>query len=127
MHTVGKIDKDMYKCITEDIRTDEVIITDERIDHIKERHPVDYEKYGSYIPEIITNPDYIIRDKRPNTAMLLKEFVNNETAERIRLTLRLIAKSENSEYKNSILTFMYVHESEYKRIIENKEILYKKE
>lgn len=43
VHIVGKIDKNIYKCITTDIVTDEVIITDERIQHIKERHPNDYE------------------------------------------------------------------------------------
>ena len=43
MRYVGKIDKEKYRCITEDIVTDEVIITDERIGHIKERHPNDYE------------------------------------------------------------------------------------
>ena len=32
VHFVGKLDKDIYKCITEDIVTDEVIITDERAD-----------------------------------------------------------------------------------------------
>lgn len=46
MRYVGKIDKEKYRCITEDIVTDEVIITDERIGHIKERHPNDYECYN---------------------------------------------------------------------------------
>lgn len=48
MHTVGRINRDIYKCITEDLVTDEVIITDERIQHIKERHPDDYERYYEY-------------------------------------------------------------------------------
>ena len=39
---VCKLDKELYKVVTEDIRTDEVIITDERIQHIQERHPDDY-------------------------------------------------------------------------------------
>lgn len=34
VHIVGRIDREIYKCITEDIVTDEVIITDERIEHI---------------------------------------------------------------------------------------------
>lgn len=41
VHSVGKINKDIYKCVMDDILTDEVIITDERIQHIKERHPND--------------------------------------------------------------------------------------
>ena len=44
MYRVGNIDKEIYKCITDDITTDEVIITDERIAHINDRHPNDYEK-----------------------------------------------------------------------------------
>lgn len=59
-NVVGKIDQEIYQCITNDIVTDEVIITDERIEHIKERHPNDYERFCSYIPEMISNPDYII-------------------------------------------------------------------
>ena len=36
---VGKIDREVYSCVAGDIVTDEVIITDERVQHIKERHP----------------------------------------------------------------------------------------
>ena len=48
MYIVGKINVEIYKCISEYIITDEVIITDERISHVKERHPADYEKYCEY-------------------------------------------------------------------------------
>lgn len=34
MQIVGKIDKNIYKCIVDEFVTDEVIITDERIRHI---------------------------------------------------------------------------------------------
>ena len=40
VHSIGKIDIEKYKCVTEDIRTDEVIITDKQIEHIKFRHPI---------------------------------------------------------------------------------------
>lgn len=39
VHTVGRIDVEKYKVVTDKIQTDEVIITDERIEHIRERHP----------------------------------------------------------------------------------------
>ena len=38
--TVGRIDRKLYSCVAPDILTDEVVITDERIEHIKERHPL---------------------------------------------------------------------------------------
>lgn len=40
------IDIETFKCITNDITTDEVIITEERIQHIKERHNNDFLKYS---------------------------------------------------------------------------------
>ena len=60
MHLVGRINRNIYECVTRNIRTDEVIITEERIEHIKERHPTDFERYNKYLEEIIGNPDYII-------------------------------------------------------------------
>ncbi len=77
VHSVGKIDMNIYKCVTEDIVTDEVIITDERIQHIKERHPDDYERFCGYIPDIIADPDYIIEANKPNTAVILKEIIKD--------------------------------------------------
>lgn len=57
MHFVGKIDVEIYKCVTNGFVTQDVIITDERIQHIKERHPDNYEKYCKYLTEIVENPD----------------------------------------------------------------------
>ncbi len=70
MHTVGYIDKEKYRCIAENIITDEVIITNERIEHIRQRHPYDYERFMKYLPEIIQNPDYIIKANKVNTAVI---------------------------------------------------------
>lgn len=122
---VCKLDRELYKVVTEDIRTDEVIITDERIQHIQERHPNDYERFNSYLQEIIQEPDYIIRDKRPQTGMVLKEIVVGETNEHFRIALRLAAVRDPANYKNSILTFLKIRESEWERLINNKEILYR--
>ena len=72
MHIIGQINTEIYKCIAEDITTPEVIITDERIQHIKDRHPNDYEQYYTYLKDIVENPDYIIETPKPNTALILK-------------------------------------------------------
>ena len=53
MYTVGKLDKEIYSCITDDISVDEVIITDKQIQHIKERHPNDYERFAEFFPQIL--------------------------------------------------------------------------
>lgn len=56
VHSIGKIDVEKYKCVTKDITTDEVIITSKQIEHIKERHPNDYERFSKYFKEIVEKP-----------------------------------------------------------------------
>ena len=110
MYRVGKIDREIYHCIAEDIVTDEVIITVVQIMHIRERHPNDYELFSTYFDEIIRDPDYIIEAKKPNTALI-----------------RLITSKDNLDYKNSIITFMKIDDKEWNRLLRNKKILYKRE
>lgn len=125
MHTVGKIDRDIYKCIAEDIVTDEVIITDNQIQHIKERHPNDYEQFSKYFKEIIENPDYILKSNMPNTAFLLKHIINEEIT--AQLILRLQTSTDPDNYKNSIITFLKISQKKLDKYLRNKKILYRRE
>ena len=125
VHSIGRINREIYKCVTADIVTDEVIITDKQIQHIKERHPNDYERYYGYFEEIVSSPDYIIQANKPNTALILKEII--EKNEVLKTVLRLATSNDNSGYKNSIITFMRIDEKEWNRILRNKRILYKRE
>ena len=124
MHYVGKLDKNIYSCVTEDIVTDEVIITDKQIEHIKERHPNDYESYYSFIEEIVKDPDYILEANKPDTAFVLKHINSNQ--KNYELILRLKTSADPENYKNSIITFMKVEEKRYQRYLRTKKILYKK-
>lgn len=122
---IGKLDKNIYKCITQDIRTDEVIITDERIQHIKDRHPNDYEQYFKYAEEIIKSPDYILEANKPNSAFILKHI--KENGKNYEMILRLQTSKDAENYMNSIITFLKVEEKRYKRYLRTKKILYKSE
>lgn len=121
VHYVGKIDLEIYKCVTKDIITDEVIMTDERIRHIKDHHPNDFERYQSYIALMLCEPDYILENE-PNTALVLKEFLEGE--EKFRLVLRLETSCDNPEYKNSVITFMKTNSKKWRQNLNNKKILY---
>ena len=125
MYRVGKIDREIYHCIAEDIVTYEVIITVVQIMHIRERHPNDYELFSTYFDEIIRDPDYIIEAKKPNTALILKEI--KDVKEVFKMVLRLITSKDNLDYKNSIITFMKIDDKEWNRLLRNKKILYKRE
>lgn len=125
VHSVGKIDRKIYKCITDDIVTDEVVITDKQIQHIMDRHPNDYERYEQYLRKIVETPDYIIEASKPNTALILKEI--KENGEVFKTVLRIATSNEPKSYKNSIITFMKIDDKEWNRLLRNKKILYKKE
>lgn len=126
MHIVGRIDRKIYECITDDITTDEVIITEERIQHIVERHPNDYEQYYAYLKTVVEDPDYIIEANKPNTALILKEIIESDERQ-FKTILRLKTSKDNKDFKNSIITFMKINEKEWSRLIRNKRILYKRE
>lgn len=120
------MDVNLYSCVAVDIATDEVIITDERVQHIKNRHPGDIENYFDCIAEMIANPDYIIQDEHACTAMVMKEFVDREPQRCFRLVLRLAVISDGPGLQNSIITFLKVRKNEYQRMIRNKKVLYKR-
>ncbi|MCI8687703.1 MAG: hypothetical protein HFF57_05220 [Lawsonibacter sp.] len=119
------LDIGIYRCVSSDIQTSEVIITEERIKHIQEDHPDDYERYCSYIPLIILEPDYIVEANKANTAVLLKEFTEN--GEKFKLILRLKTPDLPKGYKNSVISFWRIGQTTWEKTINNKKILYKKE
>ena len=121
---VGKINTDIYKCITDDMITDKVIITDVQIKHIKDHHPNDYERFAKYFAEIIAEPDFIMRGNKPDTAVIMKEIIDNE--ERFLVVLRLCTSKDPAGYKNSIITFMKINKKRWNRYLRTKEILYRK-
>ena len=57
MHTIGRINKSIYSCITEDIVTDEVIITDNQLQHILDRHPEVYKEVTDYLNCLLYTSD----------------------------------------------------------------------
>lgn len=121
---VGTIDKEIYKVVTSDIRTQEVVITEKQIEHIQQRHPGDFEKYKQFFKIAIQDPDYILRANKINTAMILKEI--NMDGEGVKLILRLQTSDDPVAYKNSIITFQKISAKRYARYVKNAEILYQK-
>ena len=125
VHALTKLDIGKYKCVADDITTSDVIITDERIQHIKDRHPNDFERYEKYMVEIIENPDYILQSDMPNTAFVLKEIV--EADEKFQLILRLKVSTDPETYKNSVITFLKISVKKWNKYLRNKKILYRHE
>ena len=125
VHSVGKINRDIYKCITEDIVTDEVIITENQMEHILDRHPDAYEEVINYLSDIISDPDFIIEDKHDNTGLVIKKIKMEK--EYAQMVLRICTSDDNPNYKNSVISCWEISEKRLQNYLRNKRILYKKE
>ena len=109
---VGKFDISKY---TNTIKTStkDVVFFEERIKHIKERHP-EVEKYIKDVPNIIKSPDLILQEtKRDSTIWLIKAFDKN-----VKVTMKLNTTNDK-KLKNSVIQMQFMRDSEINRNIRN--------
>ena len=78
MKYIGKLDKNKLGYYKNKIISEEVILTEERIKHIDNKHPGAYNKYIDLIPEILNNPDYILKDKDKIDTILILKTIKHE-------------------------------------------------
>lgn len=123
--TLKKEVKDVVEKEFGELNTDKVILRDERIEHIKERHPDAVEIIKKYVKDIIENPDYILKDsKNVDTIWHIKEIENDKINIVIKLSIK--SKEEHKDYLNSIITGHRVKETRLKKYLEKHKLLYKK-
>ena len=129
--SLGNIKEDIIVKEFGEIQTDEIIVTEEREDHIKERHPEDFELFKKYGDKAVTDPDYIIRDgKHEGTVFMVMKLPNTN----LNVVVRIALESDGSGLKNSVMTFYRIRERNLKKLIEKNTallgkdaVLYKKE
>lgn len=113
---IGKFNINKY---TNEIKTStrDVVLFEERIKHIKERHS-EVEQYIKDIPKIINKPDIILHEvKRNDTIWLIKKMDKN-----IKITIKLNI-TNNKKLKNSIIQMQFMRDSEINRNIRNGKVL----
>lgn len=121
---LGKINIKLLEKKFGKIQTDKIIITSERIKHIKTRHPTDYEFFDEYGASCVQSPDLIISDeKNEGTVFMVKKI--SET--NLNVIVRVVLEEDNKNLKNSVMTFYRIRDKNLKKIIEKNELLYKNE
>lgn len=119
------LDWRIYNCISNEHIVDEVIITEEQLMHIRERHPEAYQDTIHYVRDILADPDYILSDRRPNTGLVIKRI--HSKSESSLLVLRVSTSADRMGYKNSVITGWRITEKRLNNYLRNKEIIYNKE
>ena len=125
VHNLGTLDWSIYECISDRHVTDEVVITDEQLLHIREKHSEAYQDAVCYVKEVLAFPDYIIRDKHPNTGLIIKRITCE--ADNMLLVLRISTAADKEGYKNSVITSWKITEKRLNNYLRNKEVIYKRE
>ena len=129
--SLGKIDLSLLKDEFGKIQTDEIIITEERINHIKMRHPEDYSLFNIYGAICVKDPDYIIKDgKHDGTILMVKKLEDTN----LNVVVRIALETDDKGIMNSVMTFYRIRERNLIKLIRKNSsltgkdaLLYKKE
>lgn len=52
-----------------------IMLGESNIAHMKSKHPGDYAQFGAYIPQILSDPDYVGQNPADGSIEYVKEFV----------------------------------------------------
>ena len=106
------------------LKTDEIIITNERIDHIKKRHPEDFLLFEKYGVQTVENPDTIIKDyKNKGTVFMVKKLPDTN----LNVVARLVVDDDNENFKNSVMTFYRIRNQNLEKLANKNKKKKKKE
>lgn len=125
MQYIGKLDRNKLGKYKKSIINEDVIMTNERIEHTQRRHPGDYEKYIKYIPDIIKDPDYILDDMDNEYTILVLKTIQ-EQKKNVQVVVKLQTNRNEKNKSNSILTFWHIRERNYRSTIRNNEIIFER-
>lgn len=121
---LGRIDTTSLEKEFGKIRTDEIIVTNERLNHIKERHPEDYDLFEKYGKDSVENPDFVIKDgKHDGTVFMVKKLQETN----LNVVVRVVIETDKEGLKNSVMTFYRIRERNLRKLIDKNSLLYKKE
>ena len=121
---IGKVKKELFHRKYNNIKTEKVIITQERIHHIQVRHPDDYELFIKYRKECIESPDIIINDdKNVETVFMIKKLPDVN----LNIVIRLSLENEENRLDHSVMTCWRVRNKNLVKMMRKNQVLYKKE
>lgn len=124
IHDIGTIDISTLTSEFGEIRTARVIVTDERIQHIKEHHPQDFTLFEKYGKIAIESPNAVIRDlKNTGTVFYVKHLADTN----LNVVVRLVTQVDDQTRFNSVMTFYRIRSSNLEKLISKNKLLYKSE
>ena len=105
---LGEIESALLQGYFGELLTKEVVVTEERMEHIRERHPQDVELFILYGKE---------------TVVAIKHLPETN----LNVVVRLVMETDREDRKNSVMTFYRIRERNLKKLMEKNRLLYSRE
>jgi hypothetical protein len=122
---LGSLDINIYNCISHQIDTNRVVITDTQLDHIADHHPEAYDEALIELKSTLADPDYIFKDdKHKDTGLVVKAIRTGNIY--LYIVLKVCTNSEGGKLANSVISGWKICESRLNNYLRNKTLLYKK-
>lgn len=122
---IGKIDKDKIGEYGNKIVTDNVVISEERILHIKDHHPELEAEEINQIKDILKDPDYVFKDRKNiDTVLYVKNIVKHD--KNYRMVVKLNTNENAIDKANTIISMWSIGKKKLGQYIRNEEIVYEK-
>ncbi len=122
MQYIGKLDRRKLGKYQDKIITEEVVLTEERIKHIKEHHPGDYETIIKHIKEIIRKPKEILDDLKNKDTIF---FIGKVEKNHLNVVVKLNTTNSDKNPKNSVMTAWIIREKNLIKLREKHCVIYK--
>ena len=76
---IGKVTNKVIDILGLDYEEEQpIFIGEANLNHMKEEHPEDFEKYGAKLEDIIKEPTYLARNKKKKSIEFIKEYKIDE-------------------------------------------------
>jgi hypothetical protein len=120
-----ELDREKLKEEFPDLPTSKVVLTGERVEHIRSHHPEDFALFEKHAMQTIIDPDCILLDaKNPSTVMFIRSAEDSNLNVIIRLALADDVKTGKS---HSVMTSHRLGVKNLKRLKKKNKILYIRE
>lgn len=119
---IGSFSQEVIELLELDIDTGAPIyIGSSNIEHIKNRHPYEYEKYFPYISDIISNPNYVGKNPSDESITYVKFYQTGEEYVRVavRVTMNGTAFAKTLHLLSTVNAERYIEKGTLKTLTNN--------
>lgn len=106
------------------LQTNEIIVTKERLGHIRQRHAEDFALFDEYAAMTVSSPDLVLKDTNNDGTVFV---VKHPPYTNLNVVIRLALGTDEGGHKNSVMTFYRIRERNLKKLKNKHKTLYNRE